>query len=85
MVGCLFTIGANSRITDTLDKYLDYTKIPSLQYHLVLDPETVHVVLYHQNGNGNWQADVFAQKEAMIDLPLLGIRVPLADLYAPLP
>jgi Uma2 family endonuclease len=71
-----------SRITDTVDKYLDYTKIPSLQYYLVVEPEAVHITLYHRNGGGQWQADIFTQKEQIINLPLLETQIPLSAVYA---
>jgi Uma2 family endonuclease len=71
-----------SRITDTVDKYLDYIKIPSLQYYLVVEPETVHITLYHRNSGGQWQADIFTQKAQTIDLPILAIQIPLSVVYA---
>jgi Uma2 family endonuclease len=75
-------LSPSSRITDTVDKYLDYTKIPSLQYYLVAEPETVHITLYHRNGGGQWQADIFTQKEQTIDLPLLDMQIPVSAVYA---
>jgi Uma2 family endonuclease len=75
-------LSPSSRITDTVDKYLDYTKIPSLQYYLVVEPETVHITLYHRNGGSQWQADIFTQKDQSIDLPLLDMQIPVSALYA---
>jgi Uma2 family endonuclease len=75
-------ISPSSRVTDTVDKYLDYTKIPSLQYYLVVEPETVHITLYHRNGGGQWQADIFTQKDQTINLPLLELQIPLSGVYS---
>jgi Uma2 family endonuclease len=75
-------LSPGSRITDTVDKYLDYTKIPSLQYYLVVEPETIHITLYHRNVGGQWQADIFTQKEQSIDLTLLEMQIPLSAIYA---
>ncbi len=75
-------LSPSSRITDTVDKYLDYTKIPSLQYYLVVEPETVHITLYHRNGDGQWQADIFTQKDQTINLPLLDLQIPLSAVYS---
>jgi Uma2 family endonuclease len=75
-------LSPGSRITDTVDKYLDYTKIPSLQYYLVVEPETIHITLYHRNGGGQWQADIFTQKDQTIDLTLLEMQIPLSAIYA---
>jgi Uma2 family endonuclease len=75
-------LSPSSRITDTVDKYLDYTKIPALQYYLVVEPETVHITLYQRNGDGQWQADIFTHKEQSIDLPLLGMQIPVSSVYA---
>jgi Uma2 family endonuclease len=75
-------LSPTSRITDTVDKYLDYTKIPSLHYYLVVEPEAVYITLYHRNGGGQWQADIFTQKEQIISLPLLEMQIPLSAVYA---
>jgi Uma2 family endonuclease len=75
-------LSPSSRITDTVDKYLDYTKIPALKYYLVVEPETIHITLYHQNEGGQWQAEVFTQKDQIIDLPLLQMQIPLSAVYA---
>ncbi|HVF97144.1 MAG TPA: Uma2 family endonuclease [Flavisolibacter sp.] len=41
-----------SRITDTVDKYIDYSAIPSLKYYLVVEPEVTYVTLYARNEGG---------------------------------
>ena len=74
-------LSSGTRITDTVDKYLDYTKIPTLQYYLVVEPETIHITLYYRNGGGQWQADIFTQKDQTIDLTLLEMQIPLSAIY----
>lgn len=40
-----------SRITDTVDKYIDYSVIPSLKYYLIVEPELTYVTLYAKKRN----------------------------------
>jgi Uma2 family endonuclease len=42
-------------ITNTVDKYIAYTTIPSLKYYLIVDPETIYVTLYTKNADGQWK------------------------------
>jgi Uma2 family endonuclease len=74
-------VSPSSRLYDTVDKYLDYTKIPALEYYLVVEPEIVYVMLYRRNTEGQWQADIFTHKDQSIDLPKLGIKIPVSDIY----
>lgn len=74
-------VSPSSRIYDTVDKYLDYIKIPSLNYYLVVEPEIMHIMLYHRNSEGLWQADIFTQKDQLIYLPSLGIQISVSDIY----
>jgi Uma2 family endonuclease len=43
-------VSPSTHITDTVDKYLAYSTIPSLKYYLIAEPETVYVIVYSKNG-----------------------------------
>jgi Uma2 family endonuclease len=74
-------ISKTSRIRDTVDKYLNYIKIPSLKYYLVIDPETPYVIVHSKNEAGEWEADAYSSKEDVIALPLLEIELPMNVVY----
>jgi Uma2 family endonuclease len=74
-------ISKTSRTRDTVDKYLDYIKIPSLKYYLIIDPETPYVVVHQKNEMGEWEADAYSSTEASIPLPLLSINMPMNVVY----
>ena len=74
-------ISKTSRIRDTVDKYLDYIRIPSLKYYLTIDPERTYVTVHAKGDNGEWEADVYSEKTDIIPLPLLQTELPLSIIY----
>jgi Uma2 family endonuclease len=74
-------LSKTSRTHDTVDKYLDYIKIPSLKYYLIIDPETPYVVVHAKTESGEWEADAYSSKGVFIPLPLLGIELPMGVIY----
>ena len=74
-------ISPSSRITDTIDKYIDYTGIPSLNYYLVIEPDVTYVTLYAKNTDGKWEAMLYTSLNDVIPLPMLRISVPLLEVY----
>ena len=74
-------ISPSTHITDTVDKYIAYTAIPSLQYYLIVEPETVYVTLFSKNAEGKWEAMSYVRKDAVIPLSLLDVSLPLSEVY----
>lgn len=74
-------ISPSSHITDTVDKYIAYTAIPSLKYYLIVHPETVFVTCYLKNAEGKWEVQSFVRKDEVISLPLLENSLPLSAVY----
>ncbi len=74
-------ISGTSHITDTVDKYIAYTTIPSLQYYLIIEPETVYVMLYFRNAESKWEAATYVRKTDTISLPALNLDLPLSEVY----
>ncbi|MBD0279063.1 MAG: Uma2 family endonuclease, partial [Flavisolibacter sp.] len=74
-------LSPSTHIMDTVDKYIAYTTIPSLKYYLIVEPETVYVILYSKNGDGKWEAMSYVRKTDVIPLPLLEISLPLNEVY----
>ena len=74
-------VSPSTHITDTVDKYIAYTAIPSLKYYLIVEPETIYVILYSRNIESKWEAMTFVRREDVIPLPLLDISLPLSEVY----
>lgn len=74
-------ISPSTHITDTVDKYIAYTTIPSLKYYVIVEPETVYVTLFSKNAEGRWEAMSYVKKSDVIPLPHLDETLPLSEVY----
>jgi Uma2 family endonuclease len=74
-------VSPSSRITDTVDKYIAYSAIPSLKYYLIVEPEVIYATLYEKNGEGKWSATLYSSLNDVVPLPLLDLSLPLSEIY----
>ena len=74
-------ISPSTHITDTVDKYIAYTSIPSLKYYLIVEPETIYVTLFSKNAEAKWEAMSYMQNADVLPLPHLDIALPLNEVY----
>ena len=70
-----------TRTKDVIDKFLQYQKISSLKYYLIAEQDKPQIIIVSKNENGNWQSETYSGKEAIIDLPLFNITLPLKEIY----
>lgn len=66
---------------DYIIKCIEYTKIPSLQYYLIIEPETILITMYARSEEG-WEVQKFTKLTDEISLPALGANLLLKDIYA---
>lgn len=74
-------LSKTSRTRDMVDKYLDYIKIPSLKYYLIIDPDRIHVTVHSKMEDGSWEAEVYSERKNIIPLPMLQTKLPLKVIY----
>ena len=74
-------ISKTSRTRDTVDKYIDYTKIPSLKYYFVIDPERIYITVHSKNEKGEWESEAYNHIDEVIQLPLLNLELPLKKIF----
>lgn len=74
-------LSKTTHIADTVDKYIDYTKISSLKYYITIEPETIYATLYSKDEADKWQADVFTNEGSVISMPLLNLQMGLKEIY----
>jgi Uma2 family endonuclease len=66
---------------DQHEKLEEYRTVPSLRHILIIDPDQPRLRLHSRSAEGHWESAPHAGLEAMVDLPALGITLPLAELY----
>ena len=66
--------------TDRNDKLKEYSKIPSVQYYLLVSQQETIIELYRRNGNV-FEYMFFTEREEVIDLPLLNVKFTIDDVY----
>ena len=71
----------STRAFDLADKFIQYRKCPTLEYYLCIEPEHTAVNFYYLNKENEWQAYIYNHKKDVINLPKLGISIPLKDIY----
>ncbi len=73
----------STRKYDTVDKFIQYQKINSLQYYIIVEPEVYSVHCFSKDDTGEWQAAIYTKLDEAIDLKLLSIQLPLKAIYKP--
>jgi len=74
-------VSESSHINDYTDKYIAYTKIPSLQFYIIVEPETVLVTCYKKGETGVWITSKYLNLEDDVRLNTLDISLPLKKIY----
>jgi len=74
-------VSPGSHSHDYIDKYIEYTKIPSLHYYLIVEPETILITMYARTAN-DWEVQKFTRLTDEISLPAMGASLLLKDIYA---
>jgi Uma2 family endonuclease len=73
----------STRKYDSVDKFIQYQKIDSLQYYILVEPEVYSVHCYSKDENKQWHAAIYTKLEEVIDLKSLSINLPLQAIYKP--
>jgi len=74
-------VSETSQVNDYVDKYIDYKKIPSLQYYLIVEPETLLISCYTRREQSEWITSKFTRQEDEVRLDILGISFNVMDVY----
>ena len=74
-------LSETTRVRDMTDKFIQYRKIETLNYYLLVEPEKFLVLLNLKNEKGEWEMVSFTQNAEIISLPKLNISLSLADIY----
>jgi Uma2 family endonuclease len=73
-------ISDNSKYRDRVTKLKEYSKIPSLDYYVIIDQDVVNVEVYSRKENG-WHYQLFEDMSNAVDLPLFDMSLSLETIY----
>ncbi|MFT4156130.1 Uma2 family endonuclease [Parafilimonas sp.] len=74
-------LSETTRRFDLTDKFIQYQKIPTLQYYLCVEPEQQVIIFYFKTESGEWMTETFTKDESIINLPALDISFMVKDVY----
>ena len=74
-------LSETTRAKDMVDKFIQYRKINSLNYYLIVEPEKYLVLCNFKDEKGEWDMVSYTQPDEIIQLPKLNISLSLADIY----
>jgi len=72
-------VSESTQVTDYVDKYIDYTKIPSLQYYMIVEPETVLITVYERTETNEWVTRKYTQLKDNVQLEKMNVSFTLQD------
>ncbi len=74
-------ISPGSSRTDRVVKLREYLGVPTLRRYVVVEQTSAAVCVFEKNGDGSaWEASALVAGETL-DLPEIGIQVPVSDFY----
>ena len=73
-------ISETSKYRDRVTKLQEYSKLPSLDYYIAVDQDTVNVEVYSRKEN-DWVYQLLENLTDVIDLSALGTSLSLATIY----
>ena len=74
-------VSETSQVNDYVDKYIDYTKIPSLLYYIIVEPETSLITCYSRTETSDWFTTKLTKPQDSIHLEELGLSLSLKEVY----
>ena len=67
--------------TDVIDKNREYRATPSIQRYVILQQTHKAAIVFVRRADG-WLSEIVSGDDAILDLPEIGIAVPLHEVYA---
>ncbi len=76
-------LSETTRTKDSVDKFIQYRKIESLDYFILVEPEKTLVICYFKDPGNEWDMVSYTKNDEKISLPKLSISLPLPKIYQP--
>lgn len=75
-------LSESTRKYDTVDKFINYQRFASLQYYILVEPETVFISIFSRIENDDRNLNTYSKGTDIIQLPKLGISFTATEIYA---
>lgn len=75
-------LSESTRKYDTVDKFINYQRFDSLQYYILIEPETVFISVFSRTENYDWNLLTYSKATDIIQLSQLGISFTVSEIYA---
>ncbi len=72
-----------TRKYDTIDKFIQYQKIETLQYYILVEPEFMYINCFSKDETGEWHSAIYNKPEEFVPLENLSIKLPIQGIYQP--
>jgi Uma2 family endonuclease len=77
-------LSPSTRLFDTVDKFIEYKKIPTLKYYLLAEPEKQYINCLFKNKEGVWESLIYTELDEKIELPAIeNMLIHLKEIYQP--
>jgi Uma2 family endonuclease len=76
-------LSPSSGATDYLRKTRDYASVPSIDIYLIVNPDSPIIDVFRRVGDALEMQEQAQGLDAIIDLPSIGAKLALADIYPP--
>lgn len=71
----------STRSYDAVDKYIQYRKIPTLKYYLLVEPETMLITCLTKQDDGEWISNIYTKPDVLVPLDKLNVSIRVGDVY----
>jgi Uma2 family endonuclease len=77
-------LSPTTRLFDTVDKFIEYKKIPSLKYYLLTEPEKQYINCFSKNNEGMWESLIYTELQEKVELTQIeNMSFNLQSIYQP--
>jgi Uma2 family endonuclease len=75
-------ISESTQHTDLVEKNDEYRETPSIQRYIILEQTHIGGIAFARSEDGRWVSSPLNGPEAVVDLPEIGISLPLGEFYS---
>ena len=76
-------LSESTQASDLIVKNAEYRATPSVEQYIILQQTSAAAMVFSRKGE-DWVTELLTDQDALLDLPCIGLRIPLAELYADL-
>jgi Uma2 family endonuclease len=67
---------------DRGNKFHCYESLPSLKHYVLVSSESALIDVLTRGASGNWDLRTYRGPDGSLDLPAIGVTIPIAEIYA---